>query len=103
MVRDDQVDAGLWKSVDKAKLIAPVDVHMGRLCRILGFYESKSLSMKNALKITERFAQIEPTDPVKYDFALSRIGIVENCSGQYSPVCETCELLLFCQQNKVAL
>jgi uncharacterized protein (TIGR02757 family) len=99
MVRDDQVDAGLWKSVDKARLIVPVDVHIGRLCRILGFYDSKSVSMKIALKIANRFAQIEPSDPVKYDFALSRIGIVDGCNGKYYPRCEGCELLNFCREN----
>ena len=39
MVRDDDVDPGLWKSVDKAKLLIPVDVHMGRLCKIIGLYD----------------------------------------------------------------
>lgn len=96
MVRDDAVDAGLWKSVDKAKLVVPVDVHMGRLCRILGFHDNKTNSMKTALKITAKFAEIEPTDPVKYDFSLSRIGIVENCTGKYSPACAFCELSGFC-------
>lgn len=96
MVRDDAVDTGLWKSVDKAKLVVPVDVHMGRLCRILGFHDNKTISMKTAVKITESFSEIEPADPVKYDFSLSRVGIVENCTGKYSPACETCELFSFC-------
>jgi uncharacterized protein (TIGR02757 family) len=96
MVRDDAVDAGLWKLVDKAKLVVPVDIHMGRLCRILGFHDNNTVSMKTALKITAEFAEIEPTDPVKYDFSLSRVGIVENCTGQYSPACEICELFSFC-------
>ena len=96
MVRDDDVDTGLWKSIDKAKLIVPVDVHMSRLCRILGFYDHKTVSLKTAIKITESFAEIEPADPVKYDFALSRIGIVEDCIGSYRPKCESCELLAFC-------
>ncbi len=96
MVRDDQVDTGLWKSIDKAKLIVPVDVHMGRLCRILGLYSRKTVSLSTALEITESFARIELADPVKYDFALSRIGIVENCDGTYRLDCERCELLEFC-------
>ncbi len=99
MVRDDQVDAGLWKSVNKAKLIVPVDVHMGRLCRILGFHNNNTVSLKTALKITEMFARIEPSDPVKYDFALSRVGIVENCTGKYRKDCELCELSSFCFQR----
>ena len=97
MVRDDEVDTGLWKSIDKAKLIVPVDVHMSRLCKVLGLYRRKTVSLSTALEITEGFARIEPTDPAKYDFSLSRIGIVENCDGTYRLDCEECELLEFCR------
>ncbi len=97
MVRNDDVDAGLWKSIDRAKLIVPVDVHMGRLCRILGFHAQRTVSMKTALEITSFFSQIEPADPVKYDFALSRIGILENCTGRCRKGCEACELFEFCR------
>jgi len=97
MVRDDEVDTGLWRSVDKAKLIVPVDVHIGRLCRILGFHNGQAVSLSTALKITQGFTGIEPDDPVKYDFALSRIGIIEDCDGKYRPECDDCELLEFCK------
>jgi uncharacterized protein (TIGR02757 family) len=96
MVRNDDVDAGLWKSIDKAKLIVPVDVHMGRLCRILGLYDQKTISLSAAVKITEGFAEIELADPVKYDFALSRIGILENCTGRRRAECGDCELFAIC-------
>jgi uncharacterized protein (TIGR02757 family) len=96
MVRNDGVDAGLWKRIDKAKLVVPVDVHMGRLCRILGLYDRNTVSLAAAVKITESFAEIEPADPVKYDFSLSRIGILENCSGRRRNGCELCELFGFC-------
>ncbi len=99
MVRDDDVDTGLWKSIDKARLIVPVDVHMSRLCKILGFYNQKAVSLRTAVQITQGFAEIEPADPVKYDFALSRIGIVENCNGRYHNDCEFCELFKFCWQR----
>jgi len=100
MVRDDDVDTGLWKSIDKAKLIVPVDVHMARLCKILGLYKRNTVSLSTALEITESFRQISPADPVKYDFALSRIGIVENCDGNLRTECQHCELIEFCQGNK---
>ena len=96
MVRDDDVDAGLWKSIDCAKLIVPVDVHMARLCGILGLHKSKTANISTALEITKSFADIEPNDPVKYDFALSRIGIVEGCNGNYRFECNNCELIEFC-------
>jgi uncharacterized protein (TIGR02757 family) len=99
MVRDDDVDTGLWKSIEKAKLIVPVDVHMGRLCKILGLYSRETVSLSTAVEITEGFAAIEPTDPVKYDFALSRIGIIENCNGRRRKGCEFCELFGFCSRR----
>lgn len=99
MVRDDKVDSGIWKSVDKAKLIVPIDVHMGRLCRFLGFHDKNTISLKTAIEITKHFAEIEPNDPVKYDFALSRIGIVGNCNGKYNDACQMCELDMFCKNR----
>lgn len=100
MAREDDVDTGLWKSIDKAKLIVPVDVHMNRLCRILGFYDGKTISLKSAEEMTDSFAEIEPEDPVKYDFALSRIGILENCTGRINDNCEDCELFDYCLQKE---
>jgi len=100
MVRRDEVDLGLWNSIDKAKLIVPVDVHMARLCRILGFHSRKTVSLSMAVQITEGFAKIEPADPAKYDFALSRIGILDNCTGQYRDGCESCELFEYCLRRE---
>jgi uncharacterized protein (TIGR02757 family) len=100
MVRNDDVDAGLWKSVDPAKLIVPVDVHMGRLCRILGLYSQKTVSLAAARKITESFREVAPDDPVKYDFALSRIGIIEDCNGKYADRCRACELYGYCLKRE---
>jgi len=100
MVRRDSVDAGLWQSVDKARLIVPVDVHIGRLCRILGLYKQKTVSLSAAVKITESFSALAPADPVKYDFALSRIGIIENCTGRRRNKCKICELSELCEINR---
>ncbi len=99
MVRDDDVDLGLWTSIDKAKLIVPLDTHMARLCRILGFHDSHTISRSTAVTVTQAFAQIVPTDPVKYDFALSRVGIIENCTGRPRPQCPSCELYPFCAKR----
>ena len=96
MVRKDQVDTGLWKKIDKTKLIVPVDVHMGRLSRISGLHNRKTMNLKAAIEITEGFRQICPADPVKYDFSLCRIGILENCTGKKNNYCPNCELAKFC-------
>jgi len=100
MVRSDDVDAGLWRYVDKSKLLVPVDVHIARLCRILGFHNHKNVSLKTAIEITRNFAKISPDDPVKYDFALSRIGILEDCTGRRRGQCNICELLPWCRDRK---
>ncbi len=96
MVRADDVDPGLWKGVNAAKLIVPLDVHMARLCRILGLHDSNTISQSTAVQVTEGFAAIAPADPVKYDFALSRIGILDDCTGRLRPDCESCELFDVC-------
>ncbi|WP_187759685.1 TIGR02757 family protein [Thiospirochaeta perfilievii] len=75
MVRDDGLDLGLWKKLSPKKLIIPLDIHMMSISMILGFTKSKSNSMSNALKITQEFRKLNPKDPVKWDFSLSRLGI----------------------------
>jgi uncharacterized protein (TIGR02757 family) len=101
MVRDDEVDSGLWEKIDKAKLIVPVDVHMGRLSKIIGLHCKKTYNLKTAIQVTNGFAEISPDDPVKYDFALCRIGILENCSGKPNKYCPECELAEFCHRKQL--
>jgi len=75
MVRRDRIDTGLWKSVDKAKLIVPMDVHMSRISKMLKFHTKENITLRTAVEVTEEFAKIAPQDPVRYDFSLCRIGI----------------------------
>jgi len=80
MVRKDDIDPGGWDKVSPSRLIAPLDVHMARLCRERLLFiprrrASASPTMKEALEVTRCFALYSPEDPVKYDFALTRPGI----------------------------
>jgi len=75
MVRKDRVDPGGWKGVSKRLLVVPLDTHMAKIGRGLGFSDRKSADMKMAVEITRSFARLCPSDPVKYDFALTRFGI----------------------------
>jgi len=75
MVRRDDVDPGGWDGVPPSKLVVPLDVHMHRIGRALGFTERKQADLKAALEITEAFRRVSPEDPVKYDFAITRLGI----------------------------
>lgn len=78
MVRKDAVDPGSWRGVSPSKLIIPLDTHMRQVSMKMGITKRKDTSMKTAVEITSYFAGIEPSDPVKYDFALTRAGIRGN-------------------------
>lgn len=75
MIRKDAVDPGGWKGALKVKLIIPLDTHMHRIGLELEFTRRKNADMRTALEITNAFAKISPDDPVRYDFALTRLGI----------------------------
>ena len=75
MVRSDAVDPGGWDRVSPASLIVPLDVHMHRVGRMLGFTNRRAGDLKTALEVTEGFRRFCPEDPVRYDFALTRVGM----------------------------
>jgi uncharacterized protein (TIGR02757 family) len=75
MVRRDAVDPGGWNDLPAAKLVVPLDVHMWRVGRSLGFTSRSSPDLRAALQITRGFRDVNPGDPVKYDFTLTRIGM----------------------------
>ncbi len=75
MVRRDEVDPGGWDDVPASKLIVPLDTHMHRISLQLGLTDRKQANLKAACEITAAFRSIEPEDPVRYDFALTRLGI----------------------------
>jgi uncharacterized protein (TIGR02757 family) len=81
MVRKDEVDPGGWEGIPGSKLIIPLDVHMHRIGKKLGFTRRKQADMRTALEITEQFRNLCPDDPVKYDFALTRMGIWMSSGG----------------------
>jgi len=75
MVRKDNVDPGVWEKVSPSKLIIPLDTHMYRICPLLKLTDRKSPDIRTAKEITFAFRKIVPEDPVRYDFALTRLGI----------------------------
>lgn len=80
MIRDRDIDFGIWKGIGKNKLIIPLDTHIARISRCLGFTGRKSLDWKMALEVTESLRLLDPVDPLKYDFALCHHGISRACS-----------------------
>ena len=93
MVRpDDGLDLGLWQDIPTSDLVVPLDTHIYRIGRHLGWSQRKTPGFRAALDITRSLALADPDDPVKYDFALSRMGILENCPRHRSSNARACEL-----------
>jgi len=74
MVRKDALDLGLWSEVSPADLIIPLDTHTFNVSRKLGLLKRKTYDWKAAVELTEKLKEFSAEDPVKYDFALYRIG-----------------------------
>ncbi|WP_457592249.1 TIGR02757 family protein [Hydrogenimonas sp.] len=74
MVRKDALDLGRWSGVSRRDLIIPLDTHTFHTGRSLGLLKRKSYDWKAAVELTEALKKFSPDDPLKYDFALYRIG-----------------------------
>lgn len=76
--RDDRgVDFGLWSRIQPSQLLMPLDVHVDRVARRLGLLSRKQTDWKAVQELTKNLRRFDPDDPVKYDFALFGIGVLE--------------------------
>lgn len=77
MVREDAtgVDFGLWKTIPASALYLPLDVHSATVGRGLGLLERKQNDWKSVEEITENLRTFDPSDPVRYDYALFGVGV----------------------------
>lgn len=92
MVRRTVPDVGVWTFVDPSKLVMPVDTHIHRIATFLGLTDRKSSDWKTARAITSRLAAFDAADPIRYDFALCRLGILDLCSRKRRK--ENCDVCL---------
>ena len=74
MVRKDSLDMGLWSKIEPKDLLMPLDTHTFKMSQKLGLLQRKSYDLKSAIELTEVFRKWDKNDPIKYDFALYRIG-----------------------------
>lgn len=79
MVRKDDrgVDLGLWHRIRPGQLLMPLDVHVDRVARRLGLLERRQTDWLAVLELTDKLRALDPDDPVKYDFALFGLGILD--------------------------
>jgi len=74
MVRKDSLDMGLWRKIDKKDLLMPLDTHTFNVSKRLGLIKRKTYNMKASIELTDILSTFDKQDPIKYDFALYRLG-----------------------------
>ena len=79
MVRRDEVDLGAWTSISPSKLIVPLDTHVIRLGRCLQLTRYTSPGWRMAAEITASLRAIDPVDPVRFDFSMCHVGMMNAC------------------------
>lgn len=99
MVRPaDGVDLGLWATIPPALLLVPVDTHIHKLGRNLDLTRRNDVSWKTAEEITAALRRFDPADPVKYDFSLCHLGMLQRCPSRRDPPrCEGCGVKAVCR------
>jgi uncharacterized protein (TIGR02757 family) len=96
MVRSDAVDLGVWTSVAPGRLIVPLDTHVIRLGHCLRLTRYQSPGWKMAADITASLRQIDPVDPVRYDFSLCHVGMMNACGYGRAQRDAQCPLRGYC-------
>jgi uncharacterized protein (TIGR02757 family) len=93
----DGVDLGLWP-IAASTLLIPVDTHIHRLGRNLGLTRRRDVSWKTAEEITVGLRRYDAADPVKYDFPLCHLGMLQRCPSRRDEVrCEGCGVKSVCR------
>jgi len=77
LVRKGPVDLGLWTFIPRSSLLIPIDVHVARVSREMGLLTRNSNDFKAVLELTENLKKFDPSDPVKFDFAMFGLGVNE--------------------------
>ena len=105
MVRrpDDGLDFGIWEGISPARLLIPLDTHVARIARHLALTDAKQPSWAAVREVTGRLSMLDPGDPVRYDYALCRLGILEKCPSRREPaLCGACLLRPACRHWSAA-
>jgi uncharacterized protein (TIGR02757 family) len=90
MVRDRDIDFGIWDTIPKNRLVIPLDTHIARIGKCLGLTKRKASDWKTAVEITESLKAFDPEDPLRYDFALCHHGISGICTSRGHSGCGAC-------------
>jgi uncharacterized protein (TIGR02757 family) len=102
MVRRDAVDLGAWRSVPPSKLIVPLDTHVIRLGKCLGLTGYTSPGWRMAAEITASLRAIDPADPVRFDFSICHVGMMNACGFGRRQGDAQCPLKGICRPHRRA-
>lgn len=91
MIRKDDVDFGLWTKFKPAELKMPIDTHILRFSNNNGIIPNTSATRKNLEMVSAFLRRLNPEDPAKYDFALTRLGIANGCKYMNCEACRLCQ------------
>ena len=97
MVRHDEIDLGVWTRVSPARLVVPLDTHVIRLGRCLRLTRYTSPGWRMAQEITASLRKLEPSDPVRYDFSLCHVGMMNACGFNRPQKDSQCPLRGLCR------
>ena len=98
MVRTGWPDLGLWSRYPTDRLIIPLDTDVARVSRYIGLSRRATPDGKMALEVTDSLRRLDPADPLRYDFALSHLGILGDCPGVRKRLtCAECPLYAVCR------
>jgi endonuclease III len=100
MIRRDAIDLGVWTRVSPARLVVPLDTHVIRLGRCLGLTHYVSPGWKMAAEITASLRAINPDDPVRFDFSLCHIGMMQACGYGRTQGDKQCPLKGLCHPRR---
>ncbi len=99
VVRQDRVDLGIWNVVRPAQLVVPLDTHIIRVGRCLRMTTRVSPGWPMAVDITRTLRQLDPDDPVRYDFAMCHLGMMGACGFGSTHTSDQCPLHAVCRPN----
>jgi uncharacterized protein (TIGR02757 family) len=102
MVRRDAIDLGVWTRIDPSRLVVPLDTHVIRLGRCLRLTRYTSPGWKMAAEITASLRLIDPRDPVRFDFSLCHVGMMNACGFGRGEGDRQCPLKGICRPRRRA-
>ena len=98
MARPGWPDLGIWTRYPVDQLVIPLDTHVARVSRFIGLTRRATPDGKMAHEITAALRRLDPADPLRYDFALSHLGILGDCPGvRHRSTCAGCPLYTVCR------